>query len=151
MHRSLAWKVISSQLDKCSGEEWGLRSSDGRRTMERLPGIIETRLFLWPYVVIKSAFWRILKTTLISRQLMNFTLIWSQPWFKKTVLTHFENNLDFKAIWTFHNVSPASFEKSVNNIDFICWLSKSAFLFWNRSIFWTVNRQTNTYVPANRY
>ena len=34
-----------------------------------------------------------MKTTLISRQLMNFTLIWSQPWFKKTVLTHFETAL----------------------------------------------------------
>ena len=38
------------------------------------------------------------------------TLIWSQPWFKKTVLTHFQNNLDFKAIWIFHNVSLVNFE-----------------------------------------
>ena len=63
----------------------------------------------------KEQFWRILKTTLISRPLMNFVLIsknssdtfskqpwfqghlWILSWFQKTVLTHFQNNLDFKA------------------------------------------------------
>ena len=94
--------------------------------------------FVWPYVVIKSAFWRILKTTLISRQLMNFTLIWSQPWFKKTVLTYFENNLDFKAIWTFHNVSPASFEKSVNNIKISRTRPKFVFIYFLQKFFRSV-------------
>ena len=62
----------------------------------------------------KEQFWRILKTTWISRQFMNFTLISCQPWFKKTVLAHFENSLDFKATWIFRNVSLASSEEGVN-------------------------------------
>ena len=45
-------------------------------------------------------FWHILKSTLISSQLMNVTLIssqpWNQSWFQKTVLAHFEISFDFK-------------------------------------------------------
>ena len=33
---------------------------------------------------------------------MNFTLISSQSWLKKTFLTHCQNNLDFKKTWVFH-------------------------------------------------
>ena len=74
--------------------------------------------FILSVVVIKSGFRCILKTILISRQLMNFTLISSQSWLKKTFLTHFQNNLDFKKTWVFHNVSFASSEESVNIILF---------------------------------
>ena len=49
---------------------------------------------------------------------MNFTLISSRSWLKKTFLTHFQNNLDFKKTWVFHNVSFASSEESVNIILF---------------------------------
>ena len=48
---------------------------------------------------------------------MNFTLISSQSWLKITFLTHFQNNLDFKNV-SFHNVSFASSEESVNIILF---------------------------------
>ena len=55
----------------------------------------------------KEGFWLNLKTTLISRQLVNFTLIssqpWNQTWFQiKKGLAHFENNLDLNAAWIFH-------------------------------------------------
>ena len=87
---------------------------------------------------------------------MNFTLIWSQPWFKKTVLTHFENNLDFKAIWTFHNVSPASFEKSVNNIKICRTRSKFLFIHFLQKFFRSVRNfcrlfSTKTFFYASEF
>ena len=41
---SLAWNVISSHLDECSDEEWGMKSSGGRRTIERLQEKIKKKL-----------------------------------------------------------------------------------------------------------
>ena len=51
----------------------------------------------------KEHFWRILKTTLISRQLMNFTSKIKVDFnLQRTVLANFENNLDFTATHEFY-------------------------------------------------
>ena len=54
------------------------------------------------HVDIKGGFWRILNTTLISSQLMNFNLDFKSTLKSRLVsreqfFAHFESNLDFKA------------------------------------------------------